>query len=70
MSIYHVEVKARRNEHPEALIRRFSRKVKEEGVIREVFDRKYYEKPSVTRRKKKAARQKVLNKLKREKEKQ
>lgn len=70
MSIYHVEVKARRNEHIESLIRRFSRKVKDEGIIREVFDRKFYEKPSVTRRKKKAARLKVLNKLKREKNKQ
>lgn len=69
MSIYHVEVKARRNEHIESLIRRFSRKVKDEGIIREVFDRKFYEKPSVTRRKKKAARLKVLNKLKREKNK-
>jgi|TARA_R110000824_G_scaffold349580_1_gene536465 ribosomal protein S21 len=60
----HVFVKARRNEPTEKLIKRFSKKVKEEKIILEIKERMYYEKPSTRRRKEKARRKRVLDKLK------
>ena len=66
MSIYNVEVRARRNEPTEALIKRFNRKVKNEGIVQEVLNRKYYTKPSVKRRMEKVRRKRVLDKLKKE----
>jgi|10_taG_2_1085330.scaffolds.fasta_scaffold44859_2 small subunit ribosomal protein S21 len=66
MSIYNVEVRARRNEPAEALIKRFNRKVKNEGIVQEVLNRKYYTKPSVKRRMEKVRRKRVLDKLKKE----
>ena len=44
-----VEVFARRNEDAERLIKRFSKKVRREGVIDECKERMFYEKPSVKR---------------------
>lgn len=70
MSGYNIEVKARKNEPVESLIKRFSRKIKETGIIKEVLDRRYYEKPSVKRRLDKIKRKRVLEKLKREQDKQ
>lgn len=70
MACYNLEVKARRNESGEALIKRFSRKIKDSGIIREILDRRYYEKPSVKRRKDKIKRKRVLAKLKQEQDKQ
>ena len=69
MSGYNIEVKARKNEPVESLIKRFSRKIKETGIIKEVLDRRYYEKPSVKRRLDKIKRKRVLEKLKREQDK-
>ena len=63
MSIVNVQVKARRNEPAESLIKRFSRKVKREGLLEEVKNRKYYEKPSVKRRREKVRRKRTLKKL-------
>lgn len=46
-----VEVKPRKNESPEAMIKRFIKKVKKEGIVDEWRNRcMYYEKPSVGRR--------------------
>ena len=70
MASYNLEVKARRDESGEALIKRFSRKIKDSGIIREILDRRYYEKPSVKRRKDKIKRKQVLAKLKQEQDKQ
>lgn len=70
MSGYNLQVKARRNEPAESLIKRFRRKIKNSGIIKEVLDRRYYEKPSVKRRRDKIKRQRVLNKLKQEQNKQ
>tara|TARA_Y100001938_G_C7919432_1_gene343661 strand:- start:465 stop:677 length:213 start_codon:yes stop_codon:yes gene_type:complete len=70
MSGYNLQVKARRNESTESLIKRFRRKIKNSGIIKEVLDRRYYEKPSVKRRREKIKRQRVLNKLKQEQNKQ
>ena len=66
MSNYNVQVKARKNESSEALIKRFNRKVKNEGIVQEVLNRKYYIKPSVKRRLAKAKRKRVLEKLRKE----
>ena len=70
MATYNLQVKARRNESAESLIKRFSRKIKNSGIIREVMDRRYYDKPSVKRRKDKIKRKRVLSKLRQEQNKQ
>lgn len=48
----HLEVVARPNETGDRLIRRFVRKVREDGILREVSVRSSYEKPSQRRRRK------------------
>jgi len=63
MSVVNVQVRARRNESTENLIKRFSRKVKRGGLLEEVKNRKYYEKPSVKRRREKVRRKRTLKKL-------
>ena len=63
MSAVNIYVKARRNESAEALIKRFSRKAKREGIVEEYKKRMYYEKPSVKRRRDKLRRKRVLKKL-------
>ena len=52
-------VKARRNESTEQLIKRFSRKVKKEKIVQGVRERRYYIKPSTTRRLKKLRRKRL-----------
>ena len=60
----HVEVTPRKNESPERMIKRFIKKVKKEGIMETVRDRKYYKKPSEVRREKAIKRQRQLDKLK------
>ena len=49
------------NESTERLIRRFIKKVKRDGIIEEVRERRYYKKPSVAKRlKKEKAQQRRL----------
>jgi ribosomal protein S21 len=58
-----VEVKPRKNESPEAMIKRFIKKVKKEGIVDEWRNRcMYYEKPSVGRRLKKIYKKKLARK--------
>tara|TARA_Y100000310_G_C20276393_1_gene620450 strand:- start:93 stop:299 length:207 start_codon:yes stop_codon:yes gene_type:complete len=59
----HVYVKAYRNESPEKLIKRFSRKVKKEGIIEEVRERSRFVKNSTKRRLKKLRRKKIARKI-------
>ena len=59
----HVKVEARRNEPGERLIKRFSRKVKKEGIIEEVRDRRFFVKPSKIRRLKKLRRKRIARKI-------
>jgi ribosomal protein S21 len=59
----HVKVEARRHESGERLIKRFSRKVKKEGIIDEVRERRFYVKPSKTRRLKKLRRKRIARKI-------
>ena len=51
-----VEITPRRNEHPERMIKRFSRKVKKEGILEECRERMYYTKKSAKRRREKYLR--------------
>jgi len=64
----HVEITPRRNEQPERMIRRFTKKVKKEEILEQVRDRKYYVKPSEVRRKKRREREAVLKKLQAQRE--
>jgi len=59
----HVTVIPKRNEHPDKLIKRFMRKFKKAGVLDELRERRFYEKPSTKRRKKRKQRERVLRKL-------
>ena len=59
----HVKVVRREGESSEALIRRFSKRVRREKIIEEVRERIFYEKPSVRRRREKRRRKKVLQTL-------
>ena len=54
-----VEVRPRPNDPTERLIRRFVKKVKKEGILDEVRDRMYYEKPSTRRRREKIRRKQL-----------
>lgn len=63
-------VEKNRNESQEALIRRFLRKVKKSEILKEVWDRQYFEKPSAKKNIKKRQRKRVLEKLKRERQKE
>ena len=59
----HATVTPKKNEHPDRLIKRFIRKVKKSGILEELRDRRFYEKPSVKRRKARQQRERVLKKL-------
>ena len=60
-----MEVKIRRNESSENLIKRFVRKSKKEKITEEWVDRRYYKKPSVIKREKHFKRLLEFEKLKR-----
>ena len=46
------QVEVKRDESFESALRRFKKKIEQEGILREVRDRKHYEKPSERKRKK------------------
>jgi small subunit ribosomal protein S21 len=50
------EIEVRKDEPFEAALRRFKKKIEQEGILREVRDRKHYEKPSERKRKRSRAR--------------
>jgi small subunit ribosomal protein S21 len=50
----HVEVAPRKDESPERMIKRFTKKVRNDGILQELYQRRGYEKPSVKRRRKRA----------------
>jgi small subunit ribosomal protein S21 len=52
--VRHLEVTPRGGESPERMIKRFSKKVRNEGILQELYQRRGYEKPSVKRRRKAA----------------
>lgn len=49
-------VVAGENESFESLLRRFNKRVQQEGILSEVRRREYYEKPSVKRKRKSASK--------------
>jgi small subunit ribosomal protein S21 len=57
-----------KGESQESLIRRFLRKVKKSEIIKEVWERQYYQKPSAVKNEKKRKRKRVLEKLKKERQ--
>lgn len=59
-------VRVRANESFESALRRFKKQCVKEGIFSDIRKRKYYEKPSVKRKKKAmAARKRALKRLRR-----
>jgi len=54
------EVTVGDNESFESALKRFNKKVQQEGILAEARRREHYEKPSVKRKKKEAARRRKL----------
>jgi len=46
------QIEVRKDESFEAALRRFKRQIEAEGILKEVRERKHYEKPSERKRKK------------------
>jgi small subunit ribosomal protein S21 len=46
------QIEIRKDESFEAALRRFKRQIEQEGILKEVRERKHYEKPSERKRKK------------------
>ena len=46
------EIEIRKDESFESALRRFKKQIEQEGILRELRDRKHYEKPSERKRKK------------------
>lgn len=46
------EIEIKKDESFESALRRFKRKIEQEGILRELRDRKHYEKPSERKRRK------------------
>ena len=61
-----VEVYPKRNEDPKRTIKRFVKKCKRDGFLREVVERSRFTKPSDAKRMKRKKRRKVLQKLREE----
>jgi small subunit ribosomal protein S21 len=49
-------VKASGDESFESLLRRFNKKVQQDGILSEIRRREFYEKPSIKRKRKEAAK--------------
>jgi small subunit ribosomal protein S21 len=60
------KVEAKEGESVEVLIRKFNKKVLSEGILNELKKREYYEKPSVVRKKERAARERKIRQKDRE----
>lgn len=56
------EVRLGEGESFESLLRRFTRKVQQEGIISEVRRRGFFEKPSIKRKRKEATKRRKTNK--------
>tara|TARA_Y100000034_G_C6885559_1_gene406578 strand:- start:744 stop:962 length:219 start_codon:yes stop_codon:yes gene_type:complete len=61
-----VEIFSRRGEDPKKTIKRFVKKCKREGFLREVIEKQRFKKSSEKRRMKKKKREKVLQKLRKQ----
>ncbi len=54
------EVVATENESIDSLLKRFNKKVQQAGILSELRRREHYEKPSVRRKRKKAAKKRSI----------
>lgn len=63
-----ITVEKSRGESQEALIRRFLKKVKKSEILKEVWDRKFYEKPSTKKNIANRKRKRIMEKLRKERE--
>jgi len=64
-----IEVQPKYKDEPfERMARRFMKKVKKERIVENYRDRMYYEKPSMKRKRERARRKKVLEKLRSKRE--
>lgn len=63
-----VQVPVKRDEAIEKTIKRFSRKVKKEGIIEAYKEKRYYEKPSDKKRRLSKRRRQILRRLKQKEE--
>jgi len=61
-----MEVYPKGREDPKRMIKRFVRKCKKEGFLREVIERKRFKKPSKKRREAEKKKERVLKKLREE----
>tara|TARA_Y100000310_G_scaffold315516_1_gene366153 strand:+ start:949 stop:1170 length:222 start_codon:yes stop_codon:yes gene_type:complete len=66
--VVNVEVKRRENESIERMLKRFTKKVKKEGIMEELRERSYYKKPSELKRKKRERRKKIAQDIQRKNE--
>lgn len=62
-TICNVEVRAEEDYNLEKMIKRFSKKVKKDGILKEVFDRKFFKKDSEINHLKDIRRKKVTKSL-------
>ena len=60
-----MQVKLRKNETVEHLLKRFSRKVKNVKLMDEILEKRYYKKPSEKKREKHFERMRLIEKNKR-----
>ncbi|MBI4188324.1 MAG: 30S ribosomal protein S21, partial [Chloroflexi bacterium] len=51
------------NESFESLLKRFNRRVQQSGILSEIRHREYFEKPSVKRKRKEAARRRKATRV-------
>lgn len=61
-----MQVKSEYGESADSLIRRFMKKIKKSGLIKELLERRSYKKPSELRKEADRKRARVLQKLKEE----
>ena len=60
--VVNVQVISRGNMPTEVLIKKFNRAVKKSGIIQEVRERRYYQKPSDVKRRERIRRKKLIKK--------
>ena len=57
------EVRAGTNESVDSLLRRFNKKVQQDGILTELRRREFFEKPSIKRKRKQADKKRVVAKV-------
>tara|TARA_Y100001937_G_scaffold52241_1_gene72332 strand:+ start:215 stop:415 length:201 start_codon:yes stop_codon:yes gene_type:complete len=65
-----VKVNVRKNESPERAMKRFKRKVEKEGIMRDLKNKRHYQKPSVRKKLKRKLAEKRRRKIERRRTKQ